>query len=385
MSELTDTLSEVAGITLIDTQDPVPVDAPRNPVLTEGEADMAAQALDTLREQITACRADASSALRKERFAGLLADTDWVSQAVIAWRRDATGLEAALLQLEAVQGMTTTAQRIKAALRKRDKHAREAFAQGAYEQAGVVIGMAVDLALESCLGNHAVPEGLVVPPGYMIDKGSVCVLRMTKEGLTTIPICACPVIVTGRMVDVDSQVVLLRVEWCRAGRWHYRVAPRRTLVDSRSIVELSDYDFPVGSSNARDMARYLLSFDEENAKALPAASVSNHMGWQGKHGEDGFVWGYHLLRGGEVKIVPQRADQVAPRDWQAETISLQLEDSVQAHRGGLPCKGDLRGVDPGLAPGQRPAQRDARAIRGPLPTAALPHRRLPQLHHRVGR
>jgi len=108
-------------------------------------------------------------------------------------------------------------------------------------------------------------------------------------------ITARPILIAGRLLDVESGAVHVRVGWgTDSPTW--RVVPRRTVADSRSIVALSDEDAPVHSGNAADVVAYLARQEAVSRSAIPSSLVSSHLGWQGKVGEIGYLWGRVLLK-----------------------------------------------------------------------------------------
>lgn len=138
--------------------------------------------------------------------------------------------------------------------------------------------------------GHPGPDKLLVPSGYRLD--DLGVWAQTDEGETRIALC--PAIVVRVARDEEQLQQWMTVAWLDRGRWRTADVERGTVSDSRKLVALSNQGFPVDSTNAGAMVRYLGAFESENKAALPEEQVTSRMGWHG----DVFVWGETAIPGG---------------------------------------------------------------------------------------
>lgn len=100
------------------------------------------------------------------------------------------------------------------------------------------------------------------------------------------PICGKLTLITRRLKDLDSGAESLEVKWYENKQWQVLVCRRGDIVNHNRIVELSNFGFPVSSSNARVLAHYFASFLQQYADLIIEKSASR----QGWHGE-AFVLG----------------------------------------------------------------------------------------------
>ena len=121
------------------------------------------------------------------------------------------------------------------------------------------------------------------------------VMKMPGGALDTYErtIAMSPLSVMSRLVDVDSGEEALRIAWMRDGP-RTLVVDRGTAMNARDIVGLASKGFPVNSANARDIVEFITAFEAANFDHLRVERVSSHMGWQGRDGEHGFLWGREL-------------------------------------------------------------------------------------------
>lgn len=151
------------------------------------------------------------------------------------------------------------------------------------------------------------PKGLKVPAGYSITaETGVCAVKMTQERdefgtlLSTQPqykqVCAAPVIITARMVDVDTgeEFIELKWKWPDQG-WRSAIVDRQVVCETSKAYALSKHGFPIHGDNAKEIIRYLHCFEDANRKEIRSQKITSHLGWQGKDGELGFMLGARLI------------------------------------------------------------------------------------------
>ena len=159
--------------------------------------------------------------------------------------------------------------------------------------------------VKSVLPDAPVAEGVVIPEKYYLTPQAVGELIKRGDGsLKRIVITRTPVCIGTRFVNLADGTECLGLSWLRDGKWKQRIVPRAVIATSRSITELANQGLPVTCKNAGPLIEYLAEFEAVNLMALPRAQVSHQMGWQGKNGQLGFLWGRTLLQPGrQSKII----------------------------------------------------------------------------------
>ena len=128
---------------------------------------------------------------------------------------------------------------------------------------------------------------ITVPSGWELDEDG-----LHQDSNHIVP---SPIVVTQRYKDIADGTEHVELAWLRDGVWQKQIVARRNIADARAIVALADVGLPVTSENARHVVRYLADFEAQNLPHLQPARVSAHMGWLGRDGEFGFLWGQELL------------------------------------------------------------------------------------------
>lgn len=262
---------------------------------------------------------------------GELLDADNEVLLGIAYDRRTSAVVTMLQRVGAVRGMAKHSQQILARAKDISKELKKK-ARPPLRVASFGEGAApIDQLLGDILDGADIPESLFVPRDWVLTKGGVSFLKTSAEGnVDEVQVCAWPVIITGRLSDVDDGTTSLRVEWYRDGEWLNRVVSREQAMDSRTLVGLSKFDFPVDSNNSRDMVRYLSAFEAENLTRLPFAKVSGRMGWQGRNGALGFLWGRTLLREDGAVEAGTSVTEASPSQWKKDWVHLHTPDVGQS-------------------------------------------------------
>ena len=188
-------------------------------------------------------------------------------------------------------------------------------------------------ALAPVLRGHEVPE-LTTPPGWHVSAQGVYRIRRERDenGDWTEreeQVTSRPIIVTGRLWDVQSDAVSLVLEWWtprgRGGRWTRVVVPAEDAANRNKITRLASLGAPISSTNARHVSDWLYALAEANLSMLPEAMVTRAMGWQGRDGEHGFLCGRTLYRATEEI----RADaETSPVRWPDGYVHLDAPGGI---------------------------------------------------------
>ncbi|NHN33569.1 DUF927 domain-containing protein [Paenibacillus agricola] len=150
-------------------------------------------------------------------------------------------------------------------------------------------------------GEHQIDISNVrIPSGFKVMDGKIFEVRELKNDIKHIPICDCMVAITARYVNLTDNTHGLEVSW-KINDWLRTVSDSRsTFMDSKKIINLSDYGLPVHSGNARNLAGYLSRFETENEQTLVTKKVSNQLGWT----KGGFLLGEQFIGKGAIQFQP---------------------------------------------------------------------------------
>jgi uncharacterized protein (DUF927 family) len=89
-----------------------------------------------------------------------------------------------------------------------------------------------------------------------------------------------PVVIIARAIDIDLGNVELEIAFRIDWKWKRLWVSRRTLCDSRKVIELSDQGVPVNSSNARQMVDYFCASETINIPIIKRTYVTKGLGWK---------------------------------------------------------------------------------------------------------
>ena len=145
--------------------------------------------------------------------------------------------------------------------------------------------------VQSVLADAPVPAEAVIPPGWLLSPGGVS----QSPGPQAAPVLSSPLVVTGRLLVLDSDTEFLELRWVRDGRWKLKVVDRAVVANKNKVLELAADGLPVTSNNAADVVQYLADFEAANLAVLPRTRLSRALGWV--DGRRGFLWGFTLLQG----------------------------------------------------------------------------------------
>jgi putative DNA primase/helicase len=182
--------------------------------------------------------------------------------------------------------------------------------------------------VKSVLLDAPVSGALRIPRNYRLTPTALWVTKTTntKDGEVTKEewLAPSPILLAGRLIYADG-TAYLRVLWRRDGRWCSADVARKTAMTAREITDLTNLEFPVTSTTARDMVNFLAAFEAANLDTLPKARVTSQLGWQGPDGSLGFLYGLtHILPDGTMRDGDIEA--LDPTEWRAESVFFRARD-----------------------------------------------------------
>lgn len=334
MSDATDLLETVTGVHTEADDAPagLPPDAgpPGNDATPSPE-----EAVEALQALVVAVRAADAPQWRKAQVAAFLKGGEYIDGLGAARLEDNSTVEGLVAELASIQGMTEAVRPLRRAIREASKRAKEALRAARRNAASAppAQGLPLDLALEPLLAGHRLPPHLRCPTPWELAPDGIFLLHVDGETaeVTRQPVATSPVLVTGRLTDVDDGTVSLHLEWPRSGRWLRRIVGRGSVMDQRALVSLAQYDLPVHSQNAGEIVRYLAAFEGANLTDLPCAKVTSHLGWQGHDGALGFLWGQRLITGADPAAgAVGRPEDTLPASWHPDWVALNVDAGTQS-------------------------------------------------------
>lgn len=174
--------------------------------------------------------------------------------------------------------------------------------------------------VKDVLRDAPVPAETVVPTDWDLTEAGIRSSRVAAVGEIS-----CPLVIAGRGKDNAKGIEYVCLAWFRDGIWHRRIVEREVAANVQKIVALAAFGLPVNSNNARLMIQFIADFESANMETLPVANVSRKLGYQGRNGEFGFLWGQTLItakgfqEGNDLK-------QLAPEEWSQQAVHFQGAD-----------------------------------------------------------
>ena len=107
------------------------------------------------------------------------------------------------------------------------------------------------------------------------------VYSITPEGifLGSERICTQPILVFGKMKNVETDEEAICIAYFSSGIWQERVIKREILFNASKVIRLAAHGLNVHSANARDFIRFLDVFMEDNRLALLPKLSASRLGW----------------------------------------------------------------------------------------------------------
>jgi putative DNA primase/helicase len=274
-----------------------------------------------LRELVAAVRDANTSQDANALVAAWLGDPAAVRQTAEAYVDGSAAVEALWLELAGRPGLRDAVGRVRGEVRRA---AKRVVTERRHETATTLPSATQVGDLRLTLERPDLPDGVVCPPGWRIELTGLVRVRVDDQTgeVEEVPVTRRPILVTARLEDVGTGQLSLRVEWPGTDRWTHRVVPRRLLLDRKDIVGLAAWDAPVNSNDAPDIVRFLAEQEEASRTGLPLARVASTLGWQGRGGDDGFLWGRTHLVAGQPDAFDGAIDDLPPSAWRPGRIHL---------------------------------------------------------------
>lgn len=103
-------------------------------------------------------------------------------------------------------------------------------------------------------------------------------VMLSSYGDTTV-ICPHPIMLSGRLVNLDSGEVRLEVAFRRGAQWKTIVVEKVVLASAAKIIDLARLGIAVDSENAKAMVKYFTELEALNYSKLPERHSVARVGW----------------------------------------------------------------------------------------------------------
>jgi putative DNA primase/helicase len=120
----------------------------------------------------------------------------------------------------------------------------------------------------------------IEPEGFEVREDRVDQIDYYKDRPIKKPIFYTPLFITGCALDVDTGCEEVEITFLQRRKWKSIWVPKRTVMDMKKFVELSDHGLQVSSVNVKRMIEYLSSFEAHNMDMIRLSYVVRGVGWK---------------------------------------------------------------------------------------------------------
>ena len=118
-----------------------------------------------------------------------------------------------------------------------------------------------------------------IPTVWIVDGNGIRYQEISAGRIQEVPVSPEPVLITGKLIDMDDRLEKLEVTFRRDGKYISCTGPRSDFMNKLSIIRYADYGLPVYSGNASLMTKYLAELEGVNSKTIPVRRSIKRAGW----------------------------------------------------------------------------------------------------------
>ena len=119
------------------------------------------------------------------------------------------------------------------------------------------------------------PQGWVTPDGWVLGPHGVWEITGSGRRERTVLIAPRPIWIAGRLRDVDTGRIFLRLAWPGGSA----TMEREAALSHRELLRLAGDNAPLSSESTKGVVRWLLAADEANQALLPLEQTVGRIGW----------------------------------------------------------------------------------------------------------
>lgn len=122
-------------------------------------------------------------------------------------------------------------------------------------------------------------QEIVIPESFKFTANGINHVRFTENGPIVTRACGCPVYVSTRLFNQDTETESLKITYQHMGHWRDIVVPRSMAVDARRVIGLADKGIGVSSEGAKYLAKYFDDYLFVNS-CIPVQRAVSRLGWR---------------------------------------------------------------------------------------------------------
>jgi len=123
---------------------------------------------------------------------------------------------------------------------------------------------------------------LIAAPGWIVNDDGIFYLEVTKNcDVQEVQVCAEPVFISGKMVDMDDHSEKLELTYLRNGSYRTKIVPRSQVMDKNQVLKLADFGLPFSSENQAKVTKYFAENETANRHVIPIRRCISRAGWFG--------------------------------------------------------------------------------------------------------
>ena len=250
-----------------------------------------------------------------------LDDEDTLNNLAVLLERDKGGFEGVMMDIQRSGARVKDAERLRQVVNTRVRQRKH--------EVVVLEDETPETLVREVLPDAPTKGELVVPEGWRLSRHGVFnnTNPISSDPSDRVRVASSPILIEGRFKNIDNSSEFITLMWLRDGTWQRHLVNRGVITNERTILDLADFGFPVYSDTARTLVRYIVAFEDRNIDVLPLSRVSSHLGWQGKLGEDGFLWGKNLIMTDGLIVVQSDADESTDEDLLKDLVVFRGEDA----------------------------------------------------------
>ena len=130
---------------------------------------------------------------------------------------------------------------------------------------------------------------LVMPANWNANIEGIPIVGRDGGGMVA------PMLIADVRVNTTTREHFVSLAWKTSHKWVSQVVPREMIADTRKIVTLAKFGFPVTSANAAGIVRFLADFENCNSTKFAKSVVTSQLGWIEVAGRQAFLLGNDVL------------------------------------------------------------------------------------------